>query len=638
MTEELRVIISAEVGELQSECKKASKSIEEISKEAEQAKKSLQDGLGKASDAVVSSVKKVGVAVAAGVTALVGLSAATEEYRTNQAKLTTAFEAAGSNAETATQTYNDLYRVLGESDTAVEAANHLAKLTTNEQDLSEWTTICEGVYATFGASLPIEGLTEAANETAKVGTVTGTLADALNWAGISEDAFNEKLAACNTEAEREALIRQTLNGAYAEAAAGYEQNAAALLAQNEAQNQLNNAMATLGAAMTPVVTMLMEFGANVLSTLTPYIQSFAENYLPTIQRVLEGVASAIGVVFGWISENWGIISTIATIIGSIAAAIVVVNTALTAYNAVMGVVAVVTNAATWPILAVVAAIAAVIAIIVLCIQHWDQIKETVSNVVEAIKNFVSNMVDAVTTFFSNMWEGITSTVENIKTSVVNAFNAVKTTVTNIVNGVKTTVLNIFNAIKTGISNVVNGIKTTVSNIFNGIKTTMSNTITAAKNTVLGIFDGIKNGISNAINGAKNIVGNAIDAIKGFFKFEWSLPKLKLPHISITGSFSLVPPSVPKFGIEWYAEGGVFDSPTLFNYGGGIGGLGEAGAEAVVPLEKNTKWLDRIAERLAGYGGDKPIILQVDGKTFAQTSIDSINQLTRQTGKLGLRLT
>ncbi len=88
--------------------------------------------------------------------------------------------------------------------------------------MSEWTTICEGVYATFGASLPIEGLTEAANETAKVGTVTGTLADALNWAGISEDAFNEKLAACNTEAEREALIRQTLNGAYAEAAAGYE--------------------------------------------------------------------------------------------------------------------------------------------------------------------------------------------------------------------------------------------------------------------------------------------------------------------------------------------------------------------------------------------------------------------------------
>ena len=153
--------------------------------------------------------------------------------------------------------------------------------------------------------------------------------------------------------------------------------------------------------------------------------------------------------------------------------------------------------------------------------------------------------------------------------------------------IKTTVTNIFNAIKTGITTVINGIKSTVTSVFTAIKTTITNTITAAKNTVLNIFGGIKDGISNAINGAKNIVGNAIDAIKGFFKFEWSLPKLKLPHISITGSFSLVPPKVPKFGIEWYAEGGVFDSPTLFGYGGGIGGLGEAGAEAVVPLEKNT---------------------------------------------------
>ena len=638
MTEELKVVITAEVGELQAECKKASKSIEEVAKEAEAAKKSLKEGLGKASDAVVSGVKKMGTALAAGVTALVALSAATKEYRQDQAKLVTAFEAAGSNAQTATQTYNDLYRVLGESDTAVEAANHLAKLTTNEQDLSTWTTICEGVYATFGDSLPIEGLTEAANETAKVGTVTGVLADALNWAGISEDEFNAKLAACNTEAEREALIRTTLNGAYAEAAEGYEKNAAALLAQNEAQNQLNNAMAQLGAAMTPVVTMLMEFGASVLSSLTPYIQSFAENYLPTIKAVLEGIANAIGVVFGWIADNWGLVSTIATIIGSIAAAIVIVNTALTAYNAVMAVVAVVTNAATWPILAVVAAIAAVIAIIVLCIQHWDEIKEVVSKVVDAIKNFIQGMVDTVVQLFQNLWDFLSAIVTGIKDAIVNGFNAAKTTVVNIVTAIKTTVTNIFNAIKTGITTVINGIKSTVTSVFTAIKTTITNTITAAKNTVLNIFNGIKNGISNAINGAKNIVGNAIDAIKGFFKFEWSLPKLKLPHISITGSFSLVPPKVPKFGIEWYAEGGVFDSPTLFGYGGGIGGLGEAGAEAVVPLEKNTQWLDRIAERLAGYGGNTPIILQVDGKTFAQTSIDSINQLTRQTGKLGLRLT
>jgi hypothetical protein len=104
-------------------------------------------------------------------------------------------------------------------------------MTTNEKELAEWTTICEGVYATFGDSLPIEGLTEAANETAKVGQITGSLADALNWAGVSEDEFNAKLEACNTEAEREALIRETLIGLYDEAAANYEENAAGILAQ-----------------------------------------------------------------------------------------------------------------------------------------------------------------------------------------------------------------------------------------------------------------------------------------------------------------------------------------------------------------------------------------------------------------------
>jgi hypothetical protein len=132
---------------------------------------------------------------------------------------------------------------------AVEAAGHLAKLTTNEKELSEWTTICEGVYATFGDSLPIEGLTEAANETAKVGQLTGSLADALNWAGVNEDEFNAKLAACNTEAEREALIRETLTGLYDDAAANYEKNAAGLLAQQEAEAKMADATAELGEAL-----------------------------------------------------------------------------------------------------------------------------------------------------------------------------------------------------------------------------------------------------------------------------------------------------------------------------------------------------------------------------------------------------
>ena len=111
----------------------------------------------------------------------------------------------------------------------------------------------------------------------------------------------------------------------------------------------------------------------------------------------------------------------------------------------------------------------------------------------------------------------------------------------------------------------------------------------------------------------------------------------MPRISISGKFSLNPPSAPKFSISWNKLGGIFDKPTLFNYGGSLQGIGEDGAEAVVPLEKNTKWLDKLAERITAKQGNIPIVLQVDGKTFAQVSIDSINALTRQRGTLGLNI-
>ena len=166
-------------------------------------------------DFVSNGLKGVVGAATAAATALVAMTESTRDYRTEMAKLNTAFTDNGHTAEAATTAYKELQSVLGETDQAVEAANHLAKLTDNEKDLATWTgDILPGVFATFGASLPIEGLTEAANETAKVGAVTGPLADALNWAGVSEDAFNESLAKCTTEQERQALITETLNGLY----------------------------------------------------------------------------------------------------------------------------------------------------------------------------------------------------------------------------------------------------------------------------------------------------------------------------------------------------------------------------------------------------------------------------------------
>ena len=627
MNEQLKIIISAEVGKLKQGVQEAKSEIGKFKEQVQQASKNVDDNFKKAGEGIKKGAKTIGVSIAAAGTALLALGASTKDYRAEQAKLTSAFDKAGASADTAKQVYNDLYRVLGESDTSVEAANHLAQMTTNQKELSEWTNICQGVYATFGDSLPIEGLTESANETAKVGQVTGSLADALNWAGISEDEFNGKLAACNTEAEREKLIRETLSKTYDEAAGKYEKTAAKVLAQNEAQAKLQETLGKLGEAVAPVITAFTSFANEALAAVLPYIQQLAEQYGPILQTALEGTAEAVGKTMGFIAEHWEILVGMAAVIGGIAAAIGIYN-AVAAVKAAMDAAQVATLGALItaylaqaaamlvaiaPYALIVAAIAAVIAIIVLCIKHWDDIKAAVAKAWEFMKEKTKAAVDAVVGFFQNMITSISNKVEEIKSAVSSKFEA----------------------IKTGISQKVKAAKDAVVNVFTTMKTSMSEKISSAKTTILGIFNSIKSGITEKINGAKEAVKTAIDKIKGFFNFKWELPKIKLPHISIKGKFSLDPPSVPKFSISWNALGGVFDKPTLFSYGNSLQGLGEDGAEAVVPLEKNTQWLDKIAEKLASKQGNIPIVLQVDGKTFAKTSIDSINQLTKQTGSLGL---
>ena len=179
-------------------------------------------------------------------------------------------------------------------------------------------------------------------------------------------------------------------------------------------------------------------------------------------------------------------------------------------------------------------------------------------------------------------------------------------------------------------------KTKAVESFTNLKEGIASRVEAIKSSVAEKFNAIKQKILTPIQNARDKVKEMIDKIRSFFNFTWSLPKLKMPHLKITGEFSISPPRVPKFSVDWYARGGVFDKPTLFTSGGRLGGLGEAGAEAIVPLENNTQWLDKIADRLsAKFGGGRNIVLQVDGKTFGQISVDSINALTKQTGNLPL---
>ncbi|MGN0695029.1 MAG: hypothetical protein ACI4LK_09015 [Lentihominibacter sp.] len=275
--------VNKALNDLEAESKQAANATDELADSEKKAGKAAKDA-EKDTDSLGSKMKSLaggGVKLLAG--ALAGLATsffasaeATREYRTEMGKLEAAFTTAGHSTEAAKKTYEELYAFMGEEDTAVEAANHLAKLTDNTKDLDKWTNICTGVFATFGDSLPIEGLTEAANETAKVGQVTGPLADALNWAGVSEDEFNEALAKCTSEQERQALITDTLNGLYTDASNKYKEINKDVMDANKAQSNLNDAMAKVGEMAEPVMTKLKNLGAEALNAFTGMFSGFSD--------------------------------------------------------------------------------------------------------------------------------------------------------------------------------------------------------------------------------------------------------------------------------------------------------------------------------------------------------------------------
>ena len=455
----------------------------------------------------------------------------------------------------------------------------------------------------------------------------------------------------------------------------------------EAATTIQGSVAMMKAAWTNWLTGLMDDNANikqltqdligsvgqVIDNIAPRVAQFFDSLIesihnalaqyPAVQATFDQVVSAIQFVFDVVSQtvsfivnNWG---TILPILTGVAVAVGIVTTAISAYNAVAAIKAAMdaaqvttlgalisaqlasaaaTLVALAPYILIVAAIAAVIAIIVVCIKHWDEIKEACKKAWDAIVNAVSEAVGKVKEWFGKLKDGITEKVDDIKSKVSEKFNAIKEIMGNSIAAAKEYTKGKLNEMKNAYDEAGGGIKGIVAAISTGVTSVFSDMFNTVDSLTGGKLSAIRDKFSSILGAARDKVKSIIDKIKSFFNFSWSLPKLKMPHISITGKFSLTPPSVPKFSISWNAKGGVFDAPTLFGYGNSLQGIGEAGAEAVVPLENNTEWLDKIADRLAAkMGGNAPIIMQVDGKTFAEVSVDSINALTRQRGSLALNI-
>lgn len=220
------------------------------------------------------------------------------------------------------------------------------------------------------------------------------------------------------------------------------------------------------------------------------------------------------------------------------------------------------------------------------ISVWDAIKSKVSSVIQAVASIISTVMNTIKTVFTTVWNAI-------KTVVTTVVNAIKSVVTTVFNAIKSTATTVWNAIKTAVTTPINAIKSTVTSVFNSVKSTVTGIFNGIKSTATSVWNGIKTAITTPIEAAKSKVKSVVDAIKGFFSgMKISLPHIKLPHFKVTGKLSIAPPSVPHLSIDWYKEGGIMTSPTIFGMNGSsLMAGGEAGAEAILPLAGFYKQLE-----------------------------------------------
>lgn len=301
------------------------------------------DSFGNKAKGIGEKMSGVSTAAAGIVAAAAATVPATEEYRKIMGSLEVSSEKAGYSAEQTAESYKTLYGVLGDDQTAATTTANLQALGLSQQDLTTIINGTIGAWATYGDSIPIDGLAEAINETVKTGVVTGTFADMLNWAGTSEDAFNEKLAACSTESERVNLVMQEMaNQGLTQAGVKWQENNKNLVDGNKATADFQAATAELADTIAPIITQITQIVAGLIgkfNELPPGTQQVIAGFLLLVAAaspLISGIGNiTLGVkgLMPLFQGLWGImkanpIGVIVTVIGTLAAALV------TAYNKV----------------------------------------------------------------------------------------------------------------------------------------------------------------------------------------------------------------------------------------------------------------------------------------------------------------
>lgn len=322
---------------------------------------------------------------------------------------------------------------------------------------------------------------------------------------------------------------------------------------------LSGAWETIKNIVTVGIMAVKEIISAAFQIITLPFRFIWENCKDTVLSIWETIKSVIGEKIDAVKEK---ITTVTTAISNVASA---------AWNAISS-----TASSLWE------GIKGTIG------SKIDAAKEKVSTATSMITSVASSAWSSVSSTASSLWSTISSTVSSKISAASSAVSSATSTITSVASSAWSSVSSAasskWESVRSTISSKLSSAQSTVSSLMSGITSTMSSGLSSALSTVSGKFSSIYSTISSKMSAARDAVGNAISALKSKFNFSWSLPHLKLPHVSISGSFSINPPSVPHFGISWYKDGGILTRPTIFGAAGNnlLAG-GEAGAEAVVPL-------------------------------------------------------
>lgn len=492
--------------------------VKDVSKSGGSLASKLKSGLASAGKVAAKGIAAIGTAASGAVVGLLALESSTEEYRVAIGKLNTAFEAAGYGAETAQQAYNAFYGILGDTDTATEASQLLAKLADSAEDVSTWTDIAAGVAGTFGDSLPIEGLIEASNETAKVGQVTGVLADALNWAGISEDEFNAKLEACGSESARNQLIMETLSGTYDEASEAFYRNNEALVESRNNQAQLDATLATLGQTVSNVKNRLLSEFLPAISNVATAFSGMLSGTAGADQQFSTAVQGLVNVAVSKLPEflNMGV-----QILSSLASGIV--QSIPTLVAAVPQIVAEIGAALTELLPQV----------LNMGVQLLDQLvsgietglPDMVARLPQIVDNFLSfltehlpDILDKGVEMLNSLVNGIINTIPQMVASLPKIITSFVTFIANnlpkIIEAGINILVNLIAGIIKAIPQLVAALPQIIAAIVDGIAALMGSIVDIGKNIVEGIWEGIQNAIGWFTDKITGFFSGIIDGVKG----------------------------------------------------------------------------------------------------------------------------